>query len=196
MSADAVPTVVGPLLGLRTWIAVGERGAERLRGPWSGARWPDGGAWLHATCDVRTDHEAPSPDCSCGVYGLHPSRRSAWRTVAVRREIGGIVECSGAVEVHAEGFRAQRGRVHALVLHPRINPHLIRRLADAYGVAVVEVRGPDALLAWCREHDIGLAPAVVEALVGRPVCEEPAPSRRLARWLSRRDGLPRRRTPA
>jgi hypothetical protein len=148
----AVPTVLGPLYGLRTWTLIGERGAERVRGPYSGTAWPDGGAWLQATCRL------------CGVYGWHPDRRSARRTLAVRREVAGIVETRGAVAVHADGFRAQEGRPHAFVLHPRSNPHMIRRLASVYEAGVVEVRGADALLAWCLEHDAGLSASGLEAL--------------------------------
>jgi hypothetical protein len=159
-----VPTVPGPLYGLRTWALVGERGAERVRGPYSGTAWPDAGAWLQATCRLGGAHAVPADGCSCGVYGWHPNRRSARRSLAVRREVAGIVETRGAVAVHADGFRAQEGRPHAFVLHPRSNPHLIRRLASAYDAGVVEVRGADALLAWCLEHDAGLSPAGLEAL--------------------------------
>jgi len=175
---DAVPLVVGPLYGLRTWRTTGERGAERLRGPYSGTVWPTGGAWLRAVCAAGDAHAVPAAGCACGVYGWHPTRRSARSALAVRREVAGIVEARGPVEVHAEGFRAREGRPRALVLHPRSNPHLIQRLAGAYGADVVEVRGADALIDWCAEHGIGLAPAALAALLG---AETEAPRRR--RWL-------------
>ena len=159
------PTFAEPLLGLRTWAVIGARGEERLRGPYSGAPWPDRGAWLQASCTRDGAHPVPAPECSCGVYGLHPTRRNAWRALAFRREIGGVVEARGAVELHADGFRAQEGRPHLLLAHPRSNPYLLRRLSEAYEVPVVEVRGPKALLAWCRAHDIGLAPTVLQELL-------------------------------
>ena len=162
----------GPLRGLRTWTLTGERGAERLRGPYSGAAWPGGGRWLRATCQADLAHPVPAAGCSCGVYGWHPTHRTARRVLAVRREIAGVVETRGVVEVHADGFRAQEGRPSALVAHRRSNPHLMRRLAAAYGVEIVEVRHADALLAWCREHDIGLSAATLEALLGRPAARE------------------------
>ena len=165
MSVATAPTFAEPLLGLRTWALAGERGEERLRGPYSGTPWPEGGAWLSAACISEGTHPAPAPGCSCGIYGLHPSRGSAWRALAFRREIGGVVEARGAIELHADGFRAQEGRPRVLLAHPRSNPYLLRRLSEAYEVPVVEVRGPKALLAWCRAHDIGLAPTVLQELL-------------------------------
>jgi hypothetical protein len=160
------PLVAGPLYGLRTWIAVGERGGERLSGPYSGVVWPAGGAWLRARCPHDGGHDAPGPACTCGVYGLHPTRRAARRALAVRREIPGIVETRGAVEVHADGFRAAEGRPHVLVVHARCNPYLLRRLAAAYDAELVEVRGARALLAWCEERHIGFARPALDALLG------------------------------
>jgi hypothetical protein len=167
------PLVAGPLYGLRTWIAVGERGVERLSGPYSGAIWPDGGAWLRAGCSLDHGHAAPRAGCTCGVYGLHPSLRAARRVLAVRREIAGIVETRGTVEVHADGFRAAEGRPHVLVTHQRSNPYLLARLAAAYGAALVELRDAHALLAWCREHGVGLSEATLETLLGSAAIRRP-----------------------
>jgi hypothetical protein len=185
------PLVPGPLYGLRTWIAVGERGLERLCGPYSGAVWPDRGAWLQAICSRGDAHPAPSAGCTCGVYGLHPSLRAARRVLAVRREIAGIVEARGAVEVHADGFRAAEARPHALVVHPRSNPYLLRRLAAAYGAPLVELRDARALLAWCREHDAGLSAAAVGEMLGCPAAEPRRPLQQRALRLRRRgaDGV-------
>jgi hypothetical protein len=160
------PLVAGPLYGLRTWVVAGEPGAERLAGPQSGAPWPDGGAWLHAACARDAAHRAPAHDCVCGVHALHPDAHNARRVLASRREVAGIVECHGAVEVHAEGFRAARGRPHALVVTPMRNAALAGRLARAYGAEVVEVHGPAELADWCRERGLGLDATVVDGLLG------------------------------
>jgi hypothetical protein len=45
------------------------------------------------------------------------------------------------------------------------NRALLDRLAAAYGLPVVEVRGPRDVLDWCREHGLGLEPAVVAELL-------------------------------
>jgi hypothetical protein len=160
-----LPLVPGPLYGLRTWRVVGDAGRERLAGPHRGVTWPAGGGWLEATCPVG--HGSPAGDCDCGVHAWHPRRQWARRIVAARREVPGIVEASGTIEVHDDGFRAQRGRPYALVLDARRNPALVRRLAFAYGVPVVEYGGPTALLDWCRAHELGLDEAVVGELLGR-----------------------------
>ncbi len=173
--------VLGPLYGLRTWKLVGDRGAERLSGPYTGTSWPGGGSWLQATCVRDGSHVPPVAACTCGVYALHPNRANARRALAVRREIAGIVELRGAVEVHVDGVRAQEGRPHALVQHPRSNPHLLRRLGAVYGAAIVDVRDADALVAWCRERDVGLSAAAVGALLGNPRRREPRFWRRSAR---------------
>ncbi|HEX2125238.1 MAG TPA: hypothetical protein VHF45_01595 [Thermoleophilaceae bacterium] len=84
----------------------------------------------------------------------------------MRREVPGIFEAFGAVEVHADGFRAERGRPHALVLLPGRNPRLLARLAETYDVELLRLDGPKALIAHCREHGLGLSREVVEELVG------------------------------
>jgi hypothetical protein len=173
------PLVLGPLYGLRTWKVVE---GERLAGPYSGTVWPTGGAWLEARCGRKLGHRSPARGCACGVYGWHPSRRSARRAMSFRGELPGIVETRGAIELHDDGFRAAEGRLHALVLGPRRNGALIRRLAESYGAEVVRVDGPGDLDAWCRDHGLGLQPAVVDALLGPAHVEE----RRRARRRERR----------
>jgi hypothetical protein len=86
--------------------------------------------------------------------------------LAGRRELPGIVESSGAIEVHEDGFRAARARPYALLLAPGRNAGLAHRLAEAYEVPVVEVGGPDAVLRWCSDRGLGLSPPVVAELLG------------------------------
>jgi hypothetical protein len=164
--AETPPLVAGPLYGLRTWAVVGAPGAERLAGPQRRTAWPDGGAWLVAVCERDPQHAAPEHDCACGIHALHPDEANARRVLSLRRELAGIVECDGPVEIHPEGFRARRGRPHALVLQPGRNAALAGRLARAYGAEVVEIRRPAELVAWCRERGLGLAPGVVDDLLG------------------------------
>jgi hypothetical protein len=157
-----VPTAV---YGLRTWSVRGERADERLAGAYrDAARWPAGGAWLDASCPK--EHSAPAPDCSCGVHAWHPRPRAARRILASRREVPGVVEATGAIEVHEDGFRAERARPYALLLAPGRNAALARRLGDAYQVPVIEVADPDDVVGWCREHGLGLGEGVVANLLG------------------------------
>jgi hypothetical protein len=82
------------------------------------------------------------------------------------RTVAGIVEAQGEIEVHEDGFRAARARPYALLVTPGSNQALIHRLADRYGASVIEVRGPRALLEYCREHHIGMEEEVVSKLLG------------------------------
>lgn len=158
------PLVAGSLFGLRTWRVVSDDGGEYLAGPLTGTRWPMGGAWLRASCEVG--HAPPDPDHDCGIHAWHPTRRSAREVLAVRGVIPGILEAQGPVEVHDDGFRAQRGRPFALVATPGRNAALIRRLAERYDAEVIETSGADALLTICRERGFGMDRKVVADLLG------------------------------
>jgi hypothetical protein len=160
-----VPLIPAALYGLRTWRVAGDARGEHLIGAYDDAPWPDGGAWLHASCERGGDHAAPAAGCLCGIHAWHPDRGSARRVLGRRFDVPGIVEVAGAIEVHEEGFRAQRGRPLALVVLPGRNARLVARLAERYRAELVEVTGPDALLAWCRIRALGLdAPAVARLL--------------------------------
>jgi hypothetical protein len=180
------PLVPGPVHGLRTWtVAVDERG-EWLAAPLRATRWPAGGAWLEADCERAPGHAAPDHDCQCGIHAWHPTRANAVRALAARRQVVGVVEADGAVEVHEDGFRAQRARPHALFVPPGRNAALITRLAARYATPVFEVGGADDVVAWCLEHDLGLSPSVVAQLLGPDVLDE---RRRTRRRTARRDAV-------
>jgi hypothetical protein len=172
------PLFPNPVYGLRTWVIVGERGAERLAGPQRGEGWPPGGAWADASCARSPQHRAPAHDCDCGLHALHPSRRSARRILSARREIPGIVEARGQIEVHADGFRAERARPYALLLLPGRNARLLHRLGESYGVEVLEVDGADAVVTLCRERALGLDESGVAQLLGPASAERQRRARR------------------
>jgi hypothetical protein len=184
----SAPVVIpAAVYGLRTWRpAVDERG-ECLTGAYDATAWPDGGAWLQASCTASIAHTAPEPGCACGINGWHPDARSARRVLASRRDIPGIVEATGAIEVHADGFRAERARPYALVTTPGRNAKLTARLAERYAAMAVTVDGPHALLAWCHEHALGLDAQVVGHLLGTDVEQ----ARRAATRRRRRTALAR-----
>ena len=77
-----------------------------------------------------------------------------------------MVEAAGATEVYEEGFRAERARPYALVAAPWRSPHVSRRLAEAYGVPLIEARGPEELVEWCRARGLGFDEAVVARMLG------------------------------
>jgi hypothetical protein len=161
---NETPLFADPLYGLRFWRVIVDEGGEVLAGPHQGTHWPPAGEWLESRCP--TGHPAPAPGCDCGAHAWHPRRWSARDVLAPRGTVAGIVEARGAIEVHEDGIRAARARPHALLVTPGSNQALIRRLADRYDTSLVEVRGPRALLAYCREHDIGMGEDVVAELLG------------------------------
>ena len=184
---SGAPLVATPVYGLRTWSVGGERPDERLAGAYrDAAPWPAGGAWLEASCPGADGHSAPAPECSCGVHAWHPRPWAARRILARRREVPGIVEARGAIEVHEDGFRAERARPYALFLAPGRNAELLHRLGEAYHVPVVEAEGLDAVLRWCREHELGLSEPVVAELLGPAEIEA---RRRARRAKVRTDAL-------
>jgi hypothetical protein len=175
------PLIPAPLYGLRTWRVAAGADGEWITGVHHGVRWPPDGEWLDAACDRDAGHAAPHAGCDCGVHAWHPSRPAARRVLASRFELPGVVEATGAVEVHDEGFRAERARPHALVLLPGRNAGLLHRLAERYGAEVAEVARPDDLLAWCRERGLGLDERTVDELLGLEAGDRRAARRRSAR---------------
>jgi hypothetical protein len=167
---SSAPLVPGPLYGLRTWRVVTHDGRERLSAPQRGTPWTLGEGWVQATC--AENHRAPATDCGCGIHAWHPRRASARRILRSRFDLPGIVEADGAVEVHEDGFRAQRARPYAFVRLPGRNPFVIERLAAAYGAEVLDLRHADELLAVCRERSLGLQEPVVEELIGAEAIAE------------------------
>jgi hypothetical protein len=182
---SSAPLVPGPLYGLRTWRVVISDGRERLCAPQRGTPWTLGDGWLEATCDEG--HGAPAAACGCGIHAWHPRRAAARRILRSRFDLPGIVEADGAVEVHEDGFRAQRARPYAFVRLPGRNPFLIERLAAAYGAEVLDLRRPEELLAVCRERRLGLQEPVVEELIGA----EAIAAHRRARARQRRNDFVR-----
>jgi hypothetical protein len=168
VAVTEVPLVPGRVYGLRTWRVVGDHGAERLAAPQRRTPWPHG--WVRAEC--AEGHAAPAAGCRCGIHAWHPRRGSARRVLAGRFELPGIVEAEGTVEVHEDGFRAERARPYAFVRLPNRNPFLIDRLSAAYGAEVLDLRRPEELLAVCRERGLGLGEEVVEQLLGREAIEQ------------------------
>jgi hypothetical protein len=158
------PLFADPLFGLRCWRVTADDRGEWLAAPHQNTCWPPGGQWLQAKCPIG--HGAPASGCDCGVHAWHPRRKSAREVLAVRATVAGIVEAQGAIEVHEDGFRAAKARPYALIATPRSNAALIQRLAERYGTPVVEVSGPPALLAWCRERNIGMGEDIVAELLG------------------------------
>jgi hypothetical protein len=101
--------------------------------------------------------------------------------LAARREVPGIVEAGGVVQLHEQGFRAGRARPYALIVAPGRNARAIERLGRRYGVPVIDIASPAALVAWCREQRLGLDPPAVQRMLGPQRVREARAERSRAR---------------
>lgn len=61
--------------------------------------------------EVIPDHEAPHPDCSCGIYAHYLPLESyhSWSD-----KIYGVIEASGRILMGTKGFRAENAKIVAL----------------------------------------------------------------------------------
>ena len=124
-----------PVLAWRAWMPA-KRG---LLGAW-GTVWR--GPQLHARCAKGT-HLAPAWNCACGIYGLKapPSPQGD--------QVVGLVELSGKVIEHEDGYRAEHAAIKRFWLHPgaRGTTHH-RMLSERFGNVPIELGQPDELAAW------------------------------------------------
>jgi hypothetical protein len=161
------PLFAGPIHGIRAWEIDSDEDLLCGVGVGSAQSWEGGGRYTRAVC-VRHRHPAPRPECSCGLYALHPYQSLlGWHLPGLGRRAIGLVEAIGRVEVHPRGFRAERARPRVLFVPP---PHLgapeqleaLARLAGRYEVQTVELPDPEFVGEWARTNGFGLGPYAVE----------------------------------
>jgi hypothetical protein len=128
---SVAPDLAAAVAGYRAWRVVG----DRLMSPYIPCRWE--GRVLHATCYdanrrlqrgvgwLDEPHASPHADCQCGIYAYHRPGAQAYYGEWLWTE--GVVSVWGRIEAHADGLRAEHGRVEALALPPRNDPE--RRFA-------------------------------------------------------------------
>ena len=127
-----IPDAITPVVGYRGW-SVGMGRLWSPRGP-SRVRWPRRGA-LRARCLKHGDpnpfhpamkptdrHDAPQPDCSCGIYAM----REPWDIEAVPVTppwgvVIGRVDGWGRVVLGRKGWRAELVRPVELFADPSWN---------------------------------------------------------------------------
>lgn len=127
------PDLAAPVVGFRAWRIVG----DRLMSPYIPCRWE--GRVLHAVCFdanrvlqrgrgwLAETHASPHPDCQCGIYAYHRPGAQTYYGEWLWTE--GVLSAWGRIEAHADGLRAEHGRVEALARPPRHDPE--RRYAVA-----------------------------------------------------------------
>jgi hypothetical protein len=91
-------------------------------------------------------HNAPQAGCSCGIYASHePDYR--FPTVDYRG-VSGIVTAWGAIEVHADGLRAEFVQVEALSMYShwgRRQSDAVRTVAETLEVDLVDLYDLEAV---------------------------------------------------
>ncbi|QEC47105.1 hypothetical protein FSW04_05545 [Baekduia soli] len=138
------PDIAAPVVGFRAWRILG----DRLMSPYIPCRWE--GRVLHAACYdanrvlqrgrgwLSAPHDSPHPDCQCGIYAYHRPGTQGYYGEWLWTE--GVLSAWGRVEVHADGLRAEHGRIEALALPPRNDPErreAVGRVARRLGVPTV-----------------------------------------------------------
>ena len=97
-------------------------------------------AWSHGTTTARCQpppperpglHTAPSPNCTCGLY-CYASDRVAAAEHPNSRHIVAVVTCWGRIIAGPHGIRAERARIEALWLSPKLPPNLVAQVVSRY----------------------------------------------------------------
>ncbi len=179
----------GVIHGVRRWAVHIDERYGVLCG-YAGAGWLAGGKPTRARCLAATpswssacvgephaSHPAPGPDCSCGLYAVHPrlatdvpTRVRAWAggTVYLPMGVLGVVEAWGRIELHSQGFRAEFARPVALAVHSDYvggeRGRFVAALAERYDAICVEANDPIQLAGWCEREGLGLAPAAIRQM--------------------------------
>jgi HIRAN domain len=176
------PLLAGTIHGVRSWSLMvdGDSGRDLLGAMARDVVWPRRRP-MRALCVpggfVDEEHEAPSPDCTCGIYSHHPfgAEHLLHNDLDDGSNVLGLVEAWGRVEVHAGGFRAEYARPTALIADADCYEgyrHRVERLARGYGAEYVELEDHQAIVDYCEGLPNGLSPdAVGELLTDRTELE-------------------------
>jgi hypothetical protein len=166
-----------PIAGWRVWnLSVGPEGSPRLHPVSSdGHAWPPRRA-VDARCELprmltigRRQHEAPDPDCRCGIYAARSLTdferpRPAWPPPSVV----GTVSLWGRVIEHESGWRA----AHAYPVRLRVVCALCAWFEPGPGDPVTVHRFTRYLYALCADHRGGIQ--VPDGRRSRPTALDPS----------------------
>jgi hypothetical protein len=121
-------------------------GADGMLYPlFSDQPWVDGANT--ARCRVTpddVDHQVPDPECTCGFYAYASARAADEYPHA--RHVLAVVACWGGVIAGSRGVRAQKARIEAIWMSPKVPDYLRAAVARRYPSVAVEPDA-DALLA-------------------------------------------------
>jgi hypothetical protein len=97
--------------------------------------------WLY---DKARGHTPPVHDCACGLYGYYDPETVPER-IYVGPQLLGAAVCTGRIQAHKEGLRAERMRILCLVPAKEIDGAAV---SARYGVSLVHREG---LMSYARE---------------------------------------------
>lgn len=202
-----VPTFIECVLGYRAWKIDDE---DRLW-PISDRRapWEPGINTARCNCVVRgalsfdwslrdgrrvlethPEHEAPSADCTCGLYSWRRPR-PAWKhghRFASGTVVCGAVASWGRLQVHGEGFRAEHACVVTLAYPPGVDARAMQKLervAARYGVELVAL---DRLEEVASRHGSPLPDSLQPETESKPAAPRARPTPAEPRQDAQRDG--------
>lgn len=155
---DVAPDLIEAVVAFRKWRVVD----GRLRSLYEPIFWfePAQRAECRSGRYSAQPHEAPHSGCSCGIYASHePDYR--FPTVDYRG-VSGIVTAWGAIEVHADGLRAEWVQVQALSLYShwgRRQTDAVKAVGESLEVALIDLYDLEAVAA---QYGARLDPRLVE----------------------------------
>jgi hypothetical protein len=99
----------------------------------------------------RPEHQAPHPDCECGIYAYHRfgqvfNRRHLFGALMTTLNekipfVVGAVQLWGKLEVHETGVRAQYAKPVLFIEHSMAHPIVTLNVAKRYGIEVATQAG-------------------------------------------------------
>jgi len=113
-------------------------------------KWPQGEK-ATATCMRGRVHDAPAPNCGCGIYAAHieeASRYYAPDRVMIQ------VALWGTTHIHWTGARGQFAYPQKILVYPDkpTNHRMARLVAELYGIPVsIETPDPVAIRRGLRQ---------------------------------------------
>jgi hypothetical protein len=141
---SAAPDFASAVAGYRAW-QLGPGGVLFPLALPAAPPWERGVNRARCSAPKRHDqHEAPAPDCTCGLHALH---RSDDRRLKLEHPAVGAIAAWGEIEVYAAGFRAEYASVIALGYEPSRStnpPPRLREAARRYGVRLVSFAALEA----------------------------------------------------
>jgi hypothetical protein len=159
------PDLIEPVVGFRKWRLVG----DHLSSPFIPLRWERSVA--HARCYpanrtllfgegwLDKPHEAPHPECRCGIYAWHALPSPG--PVPDPGRVFGVVSLWGRIEVHADGMRGQHAGIGALGLPVSMGPAQTARLREIAARLGVELMAEAELPLIAPEYGSALPPALL-----------------------------------